>query len=105
MSNPKHTPGPWSVNTDRWSVNLNGCLTATLDCAKGQDGAINREVWANAHLIAAAPDMFTLIQDISHWYESNGIPLSGDSIGLSEADVSVRDLLKQAIAKATGGDK
>lgn len=106
MSKTKHTPGPWGVglypeDPNQYIVTKNQTIAT---CDQGYyDNPIDAETCkANAHLIAAAPELLKLIEQINDWYGENGGPLSWDSIGLTEDDVSVRYLLKRAIAKARG---
>jgi hypothetical protein len=66
---PEHTPGPWTVgkqniaNVDGWKLNrfpISGNGQAIASVWAGRPGRIpfgNEE--ANAHLIAAAPDLLT----------------------------------------------
>lgn len=49
----KHTPGPWSVDADG-SVQVVAASGATVAEVYGTDAG---ERWANATLIAAAPDL------------------------------------------------
>lgn len=59
MTNTQHTPGPWTVN----EIGGTDARTQFL----GPDGALNFEVWdaitdADAHLIAAAPDLLAALE-------------------------------------------
>ncbi len=63
----KHTPGPWTINMDSLGESLEGCVD--IDAPSAHVGALAVVVWkmdedeispanrANAHLIAAAPDL------------------------------------------------
>lgn len=65
---PKHTPGPWWVVADdprdRNFAALVATSTATysIDCTRS--GADRHEDMANAHLIAAAPDLLAALEDL-----------------------------------------
>lgn len=84
----QHTPGPWryeastktirSVPANYWLASMNSW-----------DGAVDHD--ANAHLIAAAPDLLAAAQRISAWIKA----------GCDPSDKSVAGL-HAAIARATG---
>lgn len=69
---PKHTPGPWEVDLDPLVEAGVGSITASkgaicriFDYAWEQsipEGASAEEVRANAHLIAAAPDLYKALE-------------------------------------------
>lgn len=120
MQTAKHTPGPWHVLSDltirtrEWSHcqqmgDADGCIIADLGpalgvCDPSSDGiALSRKVRAhavpetdaNAHLIAAAPDLLIACQEAIR------------SLDLANDDPTNRTyplyvLLRNAIAKATG---
>lgn len=52
----KHTPGKWLVENDRW-VMAEGLVPIAV-CSPTHVGA---EANANAHLVAAAPEMFDIL--------------------------------------------
>lgn len=95
MSN-KHTPAPWiAVNEgkhwnnpqiDSWNVYYGNdkehVVDKVIECAYTE---------ANAHLIAAAPDLLDALIELSNWYKSE--------IGLPAAKAN------SAISKATGGNQ
>jgi len=64
MSESKHTPGPWRLDT--W----NGWLLSTEDVGIAKFD-MNRTLLADAKLIAAAPDMLQAcemaLQDMVRW--------------------------------------
>ena len=62
----KHTPGPWRVvrqngspTTGEWMIagSKHGYLAEVRDCGSG-------DVKANAHLIAAAPDLYDALDSL-----------------------------------------
>ncbi len=64
----KHTPGPWLVRPDE-AIAIraeDGSLLATLGWSNGRHFAKGRrdanEVYANAHLIAAAPELLAMVR-------------------------------------------
>lgn len=70
MHESKHTPGPWSVDPDdREGMEWNIHIVAKDDrdmriCFMASNGPVE----ANAHLIAAAPDMLAILQRIAVSY-------------------------------------
>tara|TARA_R100000306_G_scaffold26658_1_gene30401 strand:+ start:24 stop:338 length:315 start_codon:yes stop_codon:yes gene_type:complete len=102
MSDIKFTPGPWSVHntgdifTDLGARNAEGIDAPSndgwhiADCDMG--GLCLEEVRANAHLIAAAPDMYEALQQ--------AITSMQDS-GYQNSHVVIR-AGKAALAKAEG---
>lgn len=61
MSNGAHTPGPWSIEeryTDSYAINPNvAWLGASSSDKEGENEA-------NAHLIAAAPDLLVALEEV-----------------------------------------
>jgi hypothetical protein len=93
--NTQHTPGPWAVkhheDTDTYSIIVagrqwNSWTVAALGHSKEDE--------ANARLIAAAPDLLAVCQEleesVEYWSEYD-VPLG------------IVDRIRAAIAKATGG--
>src|SRR5262245_8831819 len=99
MSEQKHTPGPWTVDSDESIAvrpNGDGGRVCTLNWLRGRQGLNGRreanEVEANARLIAAAPDMLAALTEI----------VSADEAALAElASFGVADLLSPAIHRLT----
>ncbi len=96
------TPGPWTAfyksKYDEWHVSLpNGGAIKTALCPDGIQSP-NRE--ADAHLIAAAPDLAEAVrrqvENIERWRET-GIPAS------PEESKSIYEQLLAALTRATGG--
>lgn len=102
MSEFKHTPGPWGLETVPTSCgichkvgpfppnregekNRHACLYSDYP---SPDNAADRELLANAHLIAAAPTLLTKLIEAANYIDH----LGGDS-----------KQYRAAIAKATGG--
>lgn len=83
MTKTTHTPGPWT-----WTLKPYGELTDDDACAEVSVVNSAGEATANAHLIAAAPDL-----------------LRACEVALECADMSgaVRARLTDAVEKARGG--
>ena len=96
MSDTKFTPGPWGV----WTVG--GKLTVTDNANVNHLAYVVKEqptALANAHLIAAAPDMFAALEDmLSGWdyirMEHGDLP----GVGWDRCE----DAARAALAKARG---
>lgn len=108
----KHTPGPWTpaiykttdsmferLKTSQWSVALNnnpkepqGLLIAL--CGDGDD----KQSMADAHLIAAAPEMLEALKDIVEQYEQISA-----FVGVDLHD-SISFFANKAITKAEGNE-
>lgn len=98
MSEAKHTPGPWkcvtgnaerefnqvSIRPKNWVAGLPANFAIAKVNAPGFEFG-----YANAHLIAAAPDLLEALQEIVGYMEAAGF------------DVSL-DAARAAIAKAGG---
>lgn len=99
----KHTPKPWSIN--EWphsnadmSVGAKG--TPRIAVIPLRNVSINEQK-ANAHLIAAAPEMLEALKAVDTWFSSPS-PSSEEHLDwLSFCDNQL-NLVRQAIAKAKG---
>ena len=96
-----HTPGPWAVDADDepYAGIVEGTRigndTWTVAMALADVPALEREVEANARLIAAAPDLLDSLRSI--------LGLAEIKYGNLHADVTVEfDKARAAIARATG---
>lgn len=93
MTTTKHTPGPWCVEHETEIIAAEGQRIAEADTR-----SINftgGEANANAHLIAAAPDLLAACEAATEVIDC--ICDGDDKAGC------VRCLVKTAIAKARGG--
>jgi hypothetical protein len=92
VSAAKHTPGPWTVFDQYADTEIrspSGCIAALAPWGlHGRDA-----VRANARLIAAAPELLSLLED--------AVASFADSVEGGEADGWVM-ACRAAIAKATG---
>lgn len=89
-----HTPGPWQVDDGEITASgfVLGLVYGTDDCPCSEDET-REECQANAHLIAAAPQLLQACQKFVQWL-NEGQPRQTQNV-LSDAE--------RAIAKATGG--
>lgn len=112
MSEFKHTPGPWGLETVTTSCgichkvgpfppnregekNRHACLYSDYP---SPDNAADRELLANARLIAAAPDLLEALDGMLQIYGGNK-----DWNGLkSSTELDCIEQARAAIAKATG---
>jgi len=100
MSNPKHTPGPWTLRqeSDRFihivEPNSDAGIAAVLT-EHDEDGlAIDQ---ANARLIAAAPELLEALKSV---VKTHGLKTAGGTGQLSLGDIA---RFQDLITKATGG--
>ena len=94
----KHTPGPWEVNkSDKCLIMVSKEISPRVTQPIA-DVQYNKERYANAHLIAAAPAMYEALQKISDLYrkayESDG------EFFLDESEIG--SLADAALAQAEG---
>jgi hypothetical protein len=90
----KHTPGPWSLDSDAGQVHIVAAGAAIARVmAMRSDGCGE----ANARLIAAAPDLLAELQNIA-----NANPSSWDEETRDQFQQWAQNRARAAIAKATG---
>jgi hypothetical protein len=99
MSEPKWTPGPWRVRTE--SVQRDGFAEidsthwwalAEVVIKRDDDGSPEaRQAPHNAHLIAAAPDLYAALDAILGWQETDPT-----SLGALAASNHGRNVLAKA---------
>lgn len=92
----KHTPGPWAHhNTPTPFIYVNaGGLPICQIYTSTAHGQSMGEQFANAHLIAAAPELLEALREIFHDVKQGAIPNDDDEWWKKAST---------AIAKATGG--
>jgi len=92
--NTKHTPGPWKYD-ETWALihAEHGSEIAAVHAARGTRG----EAQANAHLIAAAPDLLAALEAIRQWSNSRDGSAEADETALTE----INGIAAMAVAKAT----
>jgi hypothetical protein len=79
MSERKWTPGPWFVGKDL-SIGPNGQGVSVIVAACDYDHAD-----ANAHLIAAAPDLYEALEDAALALEAAGLSCHRQFTALAKA--------------------
>ena len=88
----KHTPGPWTANKptrDNGRAEIHaGCMLVAQAFNWMLDAEGDEQCWADARLIAAAPELLEALQD-----------MVSDHASLSAATLA---FARAAIAKATG---
>lgn len=94
---PKHTPGPWvvtlgSVRGQYDTVEKIESSSGRVIMNGGHPFRADEEQLANAHLIAAAPEMLWALKHLLNGYNQGAVKLDA-------ADVQ---LIQQTIAKAEG---
>ena len=105
---PKWTPGPWAATSEdngEWDIYSESWDIATVAARAGMEDPNGRSD-ANAHLIAAAPDLAEALDCLAKWFEGSGesIKRQWDRVP-PEARVEVRRLMLAALAKARGETK
>ncbi|MCA0032701.1 hypothetical protein [Mesorhizobium sp. B263B2A] len=94
---PKHTPGPWSCfykhKYDEWHVSL-PITGSSMKLALCPDGIQSENREADAHLIAAAPDLLAFAEEVRRRCIEMDMP-GHELCTLAEA----------AILRANGGTK
>ena len=90
----QHTPGPWAAVEGHRNIHIlspgrrGKQLVAPVEKVVGYDADPTPEAWANARLIAAAPELLAACAMVL------------DDPGLTSA---ANDVIRAAVAKATGG--
>ncbi|NNM75011.1 hypothetical protein [Enterovirga aerilata] len=94
----KHTPKPWAINpmvVQIDAMNGDGYIVPVCQMLWPTDERSEAETYANARLIAAAPDLLDALKDIVASYESyraaEGDDDTSDSIELAEAAIRLAE--------------
>lgn len=96
-----HTPGPWHISDETNPLITND--SGSVDVAQvfmydeGTFGSLRPNAYADARLIAAAPDLLAALRLIA-----NSEEFSGDTVVCDFA--TLQSVARAAIARATGGD-
>lgn len=106
MTKSKHTPGPWFIpkygDIDEAEINFthpNGKTYTIAKAFSGLGGNDFKEQHANAHLIAAAPDLLEALEEIAQGMGAYNVdPLEHANNVIEEA----KSIARAAIAKAKG---
>ena len=105
MSEAKHTPGPWTISDDhgqRWIETTAGnddTIAQVFRRNNSVSAARDIEYTANAHLIAAAPELLEALKEITSDYADR---FDLDSLSTNPGIKSSIKQARTAIAKATG---
>jgi hypothetical protein len=92
----KHTPGPWIIRHEGvWSVGTDHEMTALVY------GCTDKEEEANAHLIAAAPELLEALKAMVDKFDSE-IHNEYDGTRLLEGRLSEANFARRIIDKAEG---
>lgn len=101
MSNEKFTPGPWFVDhgvPGKPRVFSESDVLKKMICAC-EHGAKSRQDY-DAALIAAAPEMYELLEKVKEWLERNANNMiyynPPSAINMREAAVEIEQVLKKA---------
>lgn len=102
MSKTKFTPGPWKIVEDRVpsSLEVYGGTIAICECWRRANAETEM---ANAHLIAAAPDMFEELKsaaEIFAFYAAHHLA-KGDKVKY-ETNISHAERISKILVKARG---
>lgn len=102
----KHTPGPWAVGAG--NVNAEATVdaehTQVCTCHHHCVGSIEKEMHANAALIAAAPDLLAAligIADFAYEMEQDWAADVQEGAVVNIAELHRFQAVREAIAKAT----
>lgn len=89
----KHTKGPWVVFGDWGIKDIDGRIIATFEALNDDlSNANSDESFANAELIAAAPDLLEALENLCDWFDGE----------TRESAHSRIDTARAAIEKAEG---
>lgn len=107
----KHTPGPWTAfykpKYDEWHVSL-PMSDCGMKLALAPDGIQSENRMADAHLIAAAPDMLAALTEcqaaLAMMIEPNSIERTTLPVAFAQA-TAAEAKARAAIARATGEGK
>ena len=97
----KHTPGPWSYDDTGAIFGLEGKPIMTCGEYAIKFGAGTEEAFANARLIAAAPDLLEALRKISI---TSRYPMT-EPENMDYAMECMREIAREAISKAEEGKK
>ena len=79
----QHTPGPWAIGDVQDDVSPYPVLAAGIPVANvPYRGPCEAQDWADARLIAAAPDLLAALEQIVDAYENGG---EGDFLSAMQA--------------------
>lgn len=101
MNKPTHTPGPWRIQWGRQEHYPLSIHNGAVNIVTSMGRKAAPDAVANAHLIAAAPDLLEALDGLvknfdidRQWHSAKGGDDYPDSLSIRQA--------RHAIAKATG---
>lgn len=108
MTTANHTPKPWEVSSrtrtrDAGAGTQHTTVVAADQCVCLVSGGGETQA-ANAHLIAAAPDMLEVLEFINEWFRTAHVDTIHASTlcGDGDDETTLAEAIQQTIAKARG---
>ena len=98
MTEAKHTPGPWKIGSDNNPLDHGKVIRSPND--EFIAGLGDGRPAADAHLIAAAPDMLEALKWTEKWIVKHGLD-KAELIGGRFCEVPMLTTIRATIAKAT----
>lgn len=95
----KHTPGPWSLESDG-SIVMGNQVVGT---APSPDTAGKEETTANARLIAAAPDGHDILLLLKRFIDEGATQISFGALMDTDDTTPLSEAVSAYFAKAIGG--
>lgn len=100
MAEMKHTPGPWFAARSQGRGVLSVHSETTWICGEIENHIASKEAWANAHLIAASPELRDALDRLLARYV--GLVESGDAGFWNAEEEDEVIAARAALAKAEG---
>jgi hypothetical protein len=106
----QHTPGPWAIENTNHGIRLtysDGMIRSHVaDLFRAALCEEHGNLKANAHLIAAAPDLLSALEGLAIWDSDEDKPcfclMHGDARPGPQSHDSYCEAAREAIAKARG---
>lgn len=100
MTDVKHTPGPWRAerHVTWWVTSDYGEICEIMPWSNECDKQ-------DAHLIAAAPDMYEALRKLEYWFDTDQEILDAMSADSRRDHLEKLEMIRAAIAKAEGRDQ
>ena len=96
----EHTPGPWEAENTNSGIMIKSTRKPGYLAAARWFTQSSKEIWANAYLIAAAPDLLGACEAALEI-----IGVYDEGVGLTLEERMLERTILVAIAKARGGDR
>ena len=101
-----HTPGPWEHSghnlVDATSIHNGMKYCVAKAVITGKSDSDKEEAYANARLIAAAPDLLKIARFLVEWDEAGGDMVSLGALSSDDDETTLRMMARAAIDKAEG---